>query len=107
MKRKPPERDELWETNRVLAYRRDKGRCQLPGRVALEVAGECGDGTVIHHIRPAGRGGKRDHTLSNLVTLCPHHHDWVHSHPIEAKEADLLRSGHDRDKPVDTDTDIV
>jgi 5-methylcytosine-specific restriction endonuclease McrA len=42
-----------------------------------------------HHVLPRGRGGADE--LSNLVTLCRAHHDWVHAHPSVARPAGLLR----------------
>jgi 5-methylcytosine-specific restriction endonuclease McrA len=48
---------------------RDNGICQY-----------CGNrGVNIHHIIPAGLGGKRKHLIENLITLCGECHMGVHS----------------------------
>lgn len=54
-------------TSRV--RRRDRNRCRACGIAATEVR-------AIHHIIPAGLGGKE--TLGNLTTLCPNCHRIVH-----------------------------
>jgi hypothetical protein len=48
---------------------RDGGLCQKCG----------GRGSDIHHIVPAGLGGKRKHLEANLITLCLEHHMLCHS----------------------------
>ena len=94
-KRKPRPTEDEWVQNRPLAIQRDKGKCQMPFRTPPQDVGECGSGIVVHHIQPGGMGKRRNHALANLVVLCPHHHDWVHAHPEEAKALGLLLSIHD------------
>jgi 5-methylcytosine-specific restriction endonuclease McrA len=48
---------------------RDEGICQYCGR----------QGVNIHHIVPAGMGGKRIHIKENLITLCLDCHSRAHS----------------------------
>src|SRR5690554_4853466 len=48
---------------------RDDGICQYCGR----------QGANIHHIVPAGIGGKRIHRIENLITLCLDCHREAHS----------------------------
>jgi 5-methylcytosine-specific restriction endonuclease McrA len=48
---------------------RDNGICQHCGR----------QGANIHHIVPAGMGGKRIHAIENLITLCLDCHSGAHS----------------------------
>ena len=80
--------DEVWEAARDDTLRRDGFQCVAHMRgVAPWV--RCGFGLHVHHVLPRGRGGR--HELDNLVSLCGRHHDWVHSHPAEAREHDLYR----------------
>ena len=48
---------------------RDDSICQHCGR----------QGVNIHHIVPAGMGGKRIHAIENLITLCLECHSGAHS----------------------------
>jgi 5-methylcytosine-specific restriction endonuclease McrA len=48
---------------------RDDSICQHCGR----------QGINIHHIVPAGMGGKRIHAIENLITLCLDCHSGAHS----------------------------
>jgi 5-methylcytosine-specific restriction endonuclease McrA len=48
---------------------RDDSICQYCGR----------QGVNIHHIVPAGMGGKRIHAIENLITLCLECHGEAHS----------------------------
>lgn len=58
--------------NRKKAYKwvveRDQGICQLCGRRAVDV----------HHIIPAGMGGKRKDEMWNMISLCRTCHDEAH-----------------------------
>lgn len=58
---------------------RDGGRCQVPG---------CGNRLWldIHHCTPWYSGG--EHTQSNLLTLCRHHHGAVHEGRIKVHPSD-------------------
>jgi 5-methylcytosine-specific restriction endonuclease McrA len=47
---------------------RDESICQHCGR----------QGVNIHHIVPAGMGGKRIHAIENLITLCLDCHSGAH-----------------------------
>lgn len=78
-------KDAAWREARELALTRDNDwpvcpRYQLPGG--------CRGGLHVHHIRRRSQGGGNE--LSNLVTLCSFHHDWVHTHVAEAVELGLL-----------------
>ena len=46
----------------------------------------CGftDAVNVHHIRPKARGG--DHSLDNLITLCPNHHALAHLGKLTEEE---------------------
>lgn len=80
---KPPSPE--WVTNRKAARERD-GSCQAR---KYDIATRCDGALHIHHIRPRSVGG--GHEMSNLMLLCRLHHEWAHSHQIEAKKAGLLR----------------
>jgi len=59
--------------------RRDDGKCQFPGcnaRAHLDA----------HHLQHWARGG--DTALPNLVTLCTHHHAFVHEHGYRVELGD-------------------
>lgn len=58
------------------------------------VVSDCAGRLVVHHILPRGAGGTREaaiHDASNLVTLCEHHHRFVHANPALSYESRLLR----------------
>lgn len=60
-------RDEVPPSTREAVLLRDSARCRW-----------CGVRTVhLHHINYRSEGV--DHSEHNLITLCPHHHDVVHS----------------------------
>lgn len=57
-------------------------RCEFP---------DCSEWAVDWHERlPRSQGGSPVHP-SNQVWLCRAHHDWVHSHPVQAHELGLRR----------------
>lgn len=64
-----------YQSQRLTAYARDKGRCV----VCL------GPGQQCHHRQ--GRGGKDPHRLSNLLTVCGGCHDRIHRSPAESYAA--------------------
>lgn len=83
-KRKPPRKEGFSRETRQFILRRDGG-CILRDNVF----GECWGGIHAHHIRPRAHGGP--HTNDNGASLCAYHHEYVHGHPIWAKEWGLLR----------------
>lgn len=42
-----------------------------------------------HERLPRSRGGDA-YDLANVLCVCRGHHEWIHGHPREAKELDLL-----------------
>lgn len=64
-----------YEKQRQTAYERDQGRC---------VVGVTCPAEQTHHRQ--GRGGPDPHRLSNLVSVCAHHHARIHSNPAWAYE---------------------
>jgi hypothetical protein len=98
MRRKAPLRkrgesvsDALWRDARAATLERDHYECQAPDR-GLGGPWECEGILHVHHILPRGRGGM--HHPANLVTLCGHHHEEVHSQPEHSYRLGLLqRSG--------------
>jgi 5-methylcytosine-specific restriction endonuclease McrA len=98
MRRKAPLRkrgesvgDALWRDARQATLERDHYECQAPDR-GLGGPWECEGILHVHHILPRGRGGM--HHPANLVTLCGHHHEDVHTHPEHSYRLGLLqRSG--------------
>jgi 5-methylcytosine-specific restriction endonuclease McrA len=60
----------LWWELRKAALARNDGMCEHPG--CIEKAVE------VHHIVPLSRGGRN--ILTNLMCLCPYHHDVRHHH---------------------------
>ena len=54
---------------RKLVYERDSNRCRWCGRTNA--------GLHIHHINYRSAGG--DHDPTNLISLCPKHHELVHT----------------------------
>jgi 5-methylcytosine-specific restriction endonuclease McrA len=61
---------------------RDAYECQ-------QADGLCGGPLQIHHKTALSRGGPND--LSNLVTLCYHHHSLKHPHMRKGEYGDLRR----------------
>jgi hypothetical protein len=43
----------------------------------------------IRHLVPLSEGGS--HTVQNLITLCSHHHEWIHSRIV--RQPDKSRTG--------------
>ncbi len=60
-------RDEIPAATRKAVLVRDRARCRFCGKTAVHV----------HHINYRSEGV--DHSASNLICLCPAHHDLVHS----------------------------
>lgn len=46
-----------------------------------------------HEVLTRGRGGSPT-DKTNIRLVCRQCHDWIHTHPVEATERGLLRSGH-------------
>lgn len=64
-----------YEKQRRLAFHRDQVRCV--------VGGTCPAGQIHHR---QGRGGPDPHRLSNLISVCDHHHRYIHANPAWAYE---------------------
>ena len=64
-----------YQSQRLLAYLRDKGRC---------VRDPSHEGEQMHHRQ--GRRGLDPHRLPNLLTLCSACHTYVHANPRESYE---------------------
>lgn len=65
---------------------RSGNRCEFPYPCPAQPA-------HTHHRRPRRMGGSSDPATnlpSNLLRLCPHHHEWVESHRAEAHRMGLL-----------------
>lgn len=60
-------RDEIPVDVRKMVLRRDRARCRWCGSMSVH----------LHHINYRSEGV--DHQPHNLITLCPEHHDKVHS----------------------------
>lgn len=84
-KKRPLNRISDKELKRLAEYRplRDKfleGKtCQFPGCNSPNV--------TLHHA--GGRLGDNLTKVETFRALCPYHHDWVETHPEEAKEMNL------------------
>lgn len=72
-------------TIKAQALQRDKG-C-VASRLILTT--RCAGPLDGHERLPRSRGGS-PYDLANVITLCRSHHEWVHGHPREAREFDLL-----------------
>jgi hypothetical protein len=57
---------------RAMVFERDGQRCLLAGRRSVPA---CHGRLTPHHLRKAAQLGP--YTMSNLVTLCVHHNEWV------------------------------
>ena len=74
-------------------YRPHKSPKDIPAKIRQQVherdghiCQRCGQyGNHLHHIEQAPMGGRRDHSISNIITLCQDCHIWVHS-GAEGKE---------------------
>lgn len=74
---------------RAVVIARSGGRCEGPYIVGIHP--NIGHGALhVHHRLPRGRGG--NHDPENLLHICPTLHVWIHDHPAEAMELDLLRT---------------
>jgi len=69
----PDSYGEGWYRKRRMARERDNHRCQICGATSEERGRE----PDVHHIRPVHSFDDPTdaHTLSNLICLCPHHHN--------------------------------
>jgi predicted restriction endonuclease len=67
---------------------RERDRCCLYG---LFTGDPCNSSALhVHHIKKRSQSG--DDHLSNLITLCPKHHDMAERHQISAEELlDILK----------------
>lgn len=57
----------------------------------------CGGALDLHHRQRRREGG---HGVSNLLSLCPLCHRWVHAHPVEARAAGWIVSVHEDKDPT-------
>jgi hypothetical protein len=57
-----------WHKARAAARKRDGNRCRLGGH------GVCYGALQVHHLVSVRRGGE-PYELSNLLTVCRHHHE--------------------------------
>jgi 5-methylcytosine-specific restriction endonuclease McrA len=87
---------EIPPATRRLVWRRDHGRCAVPGCRAVKHL-------EIHHIVPREAGG--DHSLSNLILLCDAHHRGHHDGllAIHGTAPDGLRFEHRDGRRYGTD----
>ncbi len=89
-----------YEKQRRLAYERDQGRCVVGVVCAAE---------QTHHRR--GRGGPDPHHLANLISVCDHHHRYIHANPAWAYEHGFMvrRNGvlRPEDVPVQYGTELI
>ena len=70
------------------AFERDGYRCQAAD---LETPGvQCGGGLDGHEPLTRARGGD-PLDPDQIVTVCRHHHRWIHANPIDAHDLGLLR----------------
>lgn len=76
-----------YQQNRALALDRDNYECRAQGFRNQPCSGPI----VVHHIAAGGLGGRRNHALENLLTLCGGHHTEAHGHPAEARALGLIR----------------
>lgn len=65
------EYEKQFQMLRPNVLRRDGHRCVICGRF-----GTSANPLHVHHITPRSQGG--ENSMSNLVTLCAHHHQEVH-----------------------------
>ena len=72
-------RDAGYPAARLAVWDRSGGLCEAA--VSNRCSGRC---EQVHH--RAGRGGPNPHDLGNLVGLCAGCHEWVHGHPVLARE---------------------
>jgi hypothetical protein len=72
-------------TTKALALERDRG-C-VASRLVPDV--RCVGPLDGHERLPRSRGGSA-YDLENVITVCRIHHDWIHGHPIAARELNLL-----------------
>jgi hypothetical protein len=77
--------DEEWAWKRQIRER-DEFKCQFPRCSSYSRHNDA------HHIAPRSRRPDLKLELSNGITLCRNHHEWVHKNPIEAEEMGLLSS---------------
>lgn len=71
---------------------RDRYQCQAR-TFDPSIDTDCAGPLVVHHRKPKGAGGTSDpsiHDLSNLITLCDHHHREVHNRPERSYRSGLL-----------------
>lgn len=64
---------------RAAVLSRDGHRCQMGPR-------DCVGPLAAHHVVLLSRDPTRAKDVDNGATLCRRHHEWVHSHPIEARD---------------------
>jgi len=86
-RRKPPKDDAEWQEAREAVLLRDSHLCQAWAQ-GNSLGVRCWGRLHVHHILPRSRGG--GHASTNLVTLCAAHHDFIHGHPVDAREHGLL-----------------
>ena len=69
-----------WRKQKMRALVRDNFTCQAQECKCKDLAR-----LTVHHIQPKSEGGTNE--LSNLVTLCDHHHSLLHSNAAPARQA--------------------
>lgn len=81
--------DDAYLEVRMQVNVRDMGRCQARSAVPhLRCAGQ----NDPHHVHPIGSGGPRLE-LTNIITVCRVHHDWIHLNAFAAGLLGLFAGG--------------
>ena len=71
------------------AFTRDRYRCRVGD--GWPESGQCFGRITPHHIAPQGRFPELRCEVDNIKTACQVHHQYIHLHPVEARERGLLR----------------
>lgn len=106
IKARSARRAELYRTERVPMIKEamDRGQlcqvCQLIAEVDMAQAAKCRlRAQDLHERKTRGRGGSLT-KAANLLWACRPGHDWITTHPLEAREVGLVLNSWDPD-PVD------
>ena len=77
-----------YDRAKQIAWNRDRGQCQAASAFP-EVP--CAGRVDPHHVAPTGVWPELRCEPSNIKCCCRRHHDFIHDHPLEARERGLLR----------------